>query len=92
MAGGKVSSKRQAGEGNVLTLTPRPKIDLRDAHAIRRELSALYRDARNGKVGTQDATRLAYILDLVRRVYETSVLQDRLDQYEKFNQPKGVSQ
>lgn len=85
MSSGKESAKKQAGGGNVLTLTPTTprKIDLRDAHAIRRELASLYRDARNGKVGTQDATRLAYVLDLMRRAYETSVLQDRLEKYEK---------
>lgn len=85
MISGKKSAGNQSSQGNVLTLSPtKPrKIDLRDAHAIRRELASLYRDARNGKVGTQDATRLAYVLDLMRRAYETSVLQDRLEQYEK---------
>lgn len=85
MPSGKELAKKQAGGGNVLTLTPTNprKIDLRDAHAIRRELASLYRDARNGKVGTQDATRLAYVLDLVRRAYEASVMQTRLEQLEK---------
>jgi hypothetical protein len=85
MNSGKKSAENQASKGNVPTLTP-PKarrIDLRDAHAIRRELGTLYRDARNWKVGTQDATRLAYVLDMMRRAYETSVLQHRLEQYEK---------
>ncbi len=90
MSSGKESARKQAGGGNVLTLTPsKPrKIDLRDAHAIRRELAALYRDARNGKVGTQDATRLAYMLDLLRRAHETSVLQAELEQYRKLIEHK----
>jgi len=83
MSSRKESSEKQAGGGNVLTLPPRSKIDLHDGHAIRRELGTLYRDARTGKVSTQDATRLAYILDLLRRAYETGVLQDRLEQLEK---------
>ena len=83
MPSGKKSVGKPQGGGNVLTLSPRPKIDLHDGHAIRRELAALYRDARAGKVGTQDATRLAYILDLLRRAYETCVIQDRMEQIEK---------
>lgn len=79
----KESAGRQAGSGNVLTLPPRPKVDLHDGHAIRRELATLYRDARAGRVDTRDATRLAYILDMLRKAYETCVLQDRLEQIEK---------
>lgn len=67
----------------MLTLTPCPKINLHDAHAIRRELATLYRDARSGRVDARDATRLAYILDMLRKAYETCVLQDRLEQIEK---------
>ena len=59
------------------------KIDLRDAHAIRRELSAVYRDMRAGRIEAQDGTRLAYVLDLVRKCYETAVLQDRLERMER---------
>ncbi len=92
MISGKKTDETQDSNRNVLSLTPRPKIDLRDAHAIRRELAALYRDARGGKVRTQDATRMAFILDLLRRAYETSVLQARIEQFEKTNQPKGVPQ
>lgn len=83
MPSGKKSVEVQAGGGNVLTLPPRPKVDLHDGHAIRRELAALYRDARAGRVDTRDATRLAYILDMLRKAYETCVLQTRLEQIEK---------
>ncbi len=83
MPSGKKSAGTQTGGGNVLTLPPRPKVDLHDGHAIRRELATLYRDARAGRVNTRDATRLAYILDMLRKAYETCVLQDRLEQIEK---------
>lgn len=83
VSSGKESTELQAGGGNVLTLPPRPKVDLHDGHAIRRELATLYRDARAGRVDTRDATRLAYILDMLRKAYETCVLQDRLEQFEK---------
>jgi hypothetical protein len=65
--------------GNALVLTPGSKIDLRDAHAIRRELGAVYRDMRAGTIETQHGTRLAYVLDMIRKAYEIAVLQERLE-------------
>jgi hypothetical protein len=60
------------------SVIPTPKIDLRDAHAIRRELASVYRDMRAGRIASQDGTRLAYVLDLVRKSYETAVLEQRV--------------
>lgn len=74
----------QAGGGGELMTSPPPKIDLRDAHAIRRELGSVYRDMRAGRLQTQDGTRLAYVLDLLRRAVETGTLQDRIDQLERY--------
>ena len=37
-------------QGADLIPIPPPKIDLRDAHAIRRELAAVYRDMRSGAI------------------------------------------
>lgn len=68
--------------GGELVPSP-PKIDLRDAHAIRRELGAVYRDMRAGRIEAQDGTRLAYVLDLLRRAVETSDLQDRITLIER---------
>lgn len=62
---------------------PHPvRIDLHNAHAIRRELGSVYRDMRAGSIEPQDGTRLAYVLNLLRQSYETCVLQDRLDALE----------
>lgn len=72
----------------MLTLTPRQKIDLRDAHAIRREIGAVYRDTRAGRMAPQVATRLTYILRCLMDAYETCVLQDRLEKIEKAKQHK----
>ena len=69
-------------EGELVPIPP-PKIDLRDAHAIRRELASVYRDMRNGTIETQDGTRLAYVLDMIRKAYETSVMQERLELMER---------
>ena len=72
-----------ATQGGELAPIPPPKIDLRDAHAIRRELASVYRDMRNGTIETQDGTRLAYVLDMIRKAYETSVMQERLELMER---------
>ena len=75
-------------QGNPLTPTPLQKIDLRDSHAIRRELASVYRDMRTGRIETQDGTRLAYVLDMIRKAYETGVLQDRLELLERTIEPR----
>lgn len=73
----------EAGSGGELVPSPPAKIDLRDAHAIRRELGSVYRAMRSGQIQTQDGTRLAYVLDLLRRAVETSDLQDRIELIER---------
>lgn len=70
-------------QGFPLAPTPLPKIDLRDAHAIRREIAAVYRDMRAGRITSQDGTRLAYVLDMIRKAHETAVLQDRIELLER---------
>lgn len=71
------------GEKETQLPTPRQtKIDLRDAHAIRRELGAVYRDMRNGTIESQEGTRLAYVLDMVRKAYETCELEKRIENLE----------
>ena len=86
--GGKDAPECEAASGKVLTLTPLPKIDLRDAHAIRRELGSVYRDMRAGRLASQDGTRLAYVLDMIRKAYETAVLADRLELLERTINPR----
>jgi hypothetical protein len=86
--GGEESPESEAASGNVLTLTPLPKIDLRDAHAIRRELGSVYRDMRAGRLASQDGTRLAYVLDMIRKAYETAALADRLELLERTINPR----
>ena len=46
-------------------------------------MASLYRDARTGKIETQDATRLGYLLDLLRKSFETATLQERLEFLER---------
>jgi hypothetical protein len=64
--------------------TPRTKpIKLATLAQIADELGRLYREARVGKVKTQDATRLAYILTQLRTVLVDSDLEIRLKAIEE---------
>lgn len=45
---------------------------------IRAELGRVYREARRGELPTDHATRLASVLDMIRRVLEVEVLEKRL--------------
>jgi len=76
------SEETQAGKITVLPPTPH-KINLHDANAIRRELGAVYRDMRSAKIETQEGTRLAYVLNMLRMAYETAVLEDRIEKLEQ---------
>lgn len=74
---------RLNAEGELIPAnTPPPKINLQNAAAIRRELAAVYRDARAGKIETQDATRFGYLLNLLGQAYEREVLENRLEALE----------
>ncbi len=71
-------------QGNQLSTRP-PKINLRDADAIRRELSSVYRDMRAGRIDSSDGTKLAYVLDMIRKAYETGMLEERIIQLERLD-------
>ena len=79
-------SEKQQPSRPVVELLPAsrstPKINLQNAAAIRRELAAVYRDARAGKIETQDATRLGYLLNLLGQALEREVLENRLEALE----------
>lgn len=77
-AGGRFEPEVYDQNENSMTPTPHPKIDLRDAHAIRREMGTVYRDMRAGIILPQDGTRFVYVLAMICKSYETAVLQDRL--------------
>ena len=54
------------------------RIDLYNPTEIRREMGKVYRDMRIGKIPAQDGTRLVYVLDMIRKAYETEILQERI--------------
>jgi hypothetical protein len=82
MTGGKSPDIVKVNQQEALNPTPL-KIDLHDSHAIRRELCAVYRDMRGLRLDISDGTKLAYVLDMIRKAYETSVLEGRLEQLER---------
>ena len=47
-----------------------PKIDLRNISSIRREINAVYRDARSGKLEATEASKLVYILGVSLKACE----------------------
>ncbi len=78
----------QLRQGEVLDPTPfnaLSKIRLHDAEAIRMEMARLYKDMRLGRIDTQDGTRLAYVLDMVRKAHETCELQRRVEIIDQVN-------
>jgi len=76
-------SQTDEKQGEVVTLLPpTTRINLHDAHAIRRELASVYRDMRSGRLETQDGTRLSYVLNQLLRAYESCVLQDKIEAIE----------
>jgi hypothetical protein len=75
---------RVISSGSVEVLPPAAKIDLRDPYAVRRELAAVYRDARSGRIDSAVATRLGYLLSQLLRAFETTELQERLETLERI--------
>jgi hypothetical protein len=59
-----------------------PKVDA-SVEIIRKEMAAVYRDMRAGRIDCNDGTRLAYVLDLLRKTHETNVVKERLGALER---------
>jgi len=72
----------QVVDGEVLDPIPSNqvgKIRLNDAENIRLEMARVYKDMRTGRIDTQEGTRLTYVLDMLRKAYETCELQKRIE-------------
>jgi hypothetical protein len=59
-------------------------INLHNLEAIKREMGKVYRDMRQGRIESQDGTRLVYVLGQMAKVHEIAVLEKRLAQLEKL--------
>lgn len=63
--------------------TTPPRTALTKLEHVRDELARVYRSARTGKIETQEATRLTYILVALSKVIESSDLEQRIDALEQ---------
>lgn len=59
------------------TLPPRRWAGLRTSREVRKELASLYRAARDGRVDTTDAARLAYLLTNILRALAAERVEQR---------------
>lgn len=69
-------------EGLYAKLGREPAVDV-SMEVLRKEMAAVYRDMRTGRIDCQIGTRLAYVLDLLRKTHETTHLRDQLGAFEK---------
>lgn len=80
-------SGKQKPEQPIVELVPAPahlpKIDLRNASAIRREMAAIYRAMRSGEIETADGTKFCYVLVQLSKLYEMQVIEERLQALEE---------
>lgn len=66
-------------DGQTLSLVPTPpKIDLATPLDVRREMAKVYREAKAGKIDTQDGSRLIYMLSQVGKMIELHEVETRL--------------
>jgi len=56
---------------------------------MRRELATVYREMRAGRLPPSDGTKLAHVLEIMRRMYETSELETRVELVERQLQTRG---
>jgi hypothetical protein len=73
-----------AATGKPIPPPPSSPINLHDIAAVRREMGKVYRDARAGKIDSQDGTRFVYILTQIAKLHEAEELERRVQQLEKL--------
>ncbi len=85
MSGNKNSGK--AIDGEVIPASPTPckstRLRLGNIKDVRREMATIYKEARTGKIPTQEATRLVYILISLGNMIKDTELEERLTTLEK---------
>ena len=61
---------------------PTPRLNLNNLDGVRREMSRVYRDMRDGSLASQDGTRLVYVLGELRKLFEVCALEKKLIELE----------
>lgn len=77
-----IAKTHETPTGQVLTVTPAPRLELSTIDSVRREMARLYREAKAGNIPTADASRLAFILGQVGKLIEIGTLENRLNALE----------
>ena len=69
----------------VVTLLPSPRRRgpvLETLTDVRREMARVYRNMRHGRIDTQDATRMTYVLTQIAKIIQTAELEARIERLE----------
>ena len=88
MARNRPSASSGDDGGNVIPapqLVRTPPIKLDSLRHLRDELGRVYREARAGKIATQDATRLAFMLGQLRELVMAMEIEGRIAALEATN-------
>jgi len=78
------------GHGDVIdasdsaSLAPRRAMPLHDLEHVERELARVYRDARAGRIRSEDGSRFAFMLSTLAKIMETRIVARRLDALERM--------
>jgi len=76
-------------EGQVIVASPTPckskRLRLGNLKEVRREMAAVYAEARRGDIPAQEATRLVYMLISISNMIRDSELEERIIALEKLN-------
>jgi hypothetical protein len=65
-------------------LLPTPKeIKLKTADDVRLEMARVYRDMRQGRIESQEGTRLVYVLSVLNKAIETGIIESRMESLER---------
>ena len=70
----------------VLALLPTPQRRgpvLETLTDVRREMARVYRQMRHGRIDTQDATRMTYVLTQIAKIIQTTELDARIEAVER---------
>ncbi len=80
----------QAVEGELIPANPvRSRLRLGSIREIRRELQKVYESAKAGRMSTQDAGRLTYILQALANMVKDSDLEERIKKLEQRHDKKS---
>ena len=69
----------------VVTLLPSPRRRgpvLETLTDVRREMARVYRGMRHGRIDSQDATRMTYVLTQIAKIIQTAELEARIERLE----------